>query len=307
MHARTPLTTFTWILMAILCSPIMAVPQAASASPGISGSNPQYPRSLRQDAGYSEQLSPGVSIDVLASEMIFDIPFGEKFGFILDRIPLEPGARMIETLDSLEEGLEIMPAASYDTPQLLFFERGSLVVERDDLGEATYSRGDQLAIPAESYFDIRNDTGRCASLLRLSLSPVYGGGFSTNIDEPEFPELDCGFPEQLIASPGITPAAELPILMFVSVITFDPWEYDDVSSFGLGTHSHPGQVGLVVESGTIHFWDGNPEVSIELGPGSTVMINPGAPHAELYLGNEPAEVMMVGLLPPGAGFILWDV
>lgn len=260
----------------------------------------------RQDTGFDENPAPGVTVTTLSSHILNE---ADRGGLRFDRVPLSPGTSTADVLAG-EENLSSggPPLAPFGGPQLLYVEAGVAVVDGDE-DEIVYPAGEQFVMPAGAQYNIRNDTGRCASVLRLVVEPLYGGGFGSLVGGPELAVRECGAPRDFLTTTSAALAINVPSQAFIARVTFEPGDFDPGGTPGLGSHTHPGRTALVVEEGTMMMQEGSGGVdgiTYFLEPGSVVEIGPGEPHAEYYLaseGTEAAVVTIAGVVPVGQELI----
>ena len=182
-------------------------------------------------------------------------------------------------------------------------------------GEEVYRQGESVFIPASAGifvpdtgiagafalpYTLRNDTGDCAAVLRLSVYFVPFEGGATPA-APSGPERGCGEYKLLLVTATdypwpADPPAELPVRLFIERLS---WEHPT------GWHGEPffpGPVALAVESGTFSFWVGGesgmtPDISADVPVGGQVVIKAGAPLA--VWGDEATAILVVGIAPAG--------
>jgi hypothetical protein len=256
----------------------------------------------RQGTGLIETPVGGVTVTLLASHP-FDDPGWIYQKIFFDRVPLLPGASMVETLTLSGDTGQMAPSPGpFEGPQLFYVEQGAVALTSDD-GETTYSQGEQFVMAAGAEYDIMTVTGRCVSLLRLVVPltrmPATGGGFDTNIDEPQLITPDCGTPRHFFEW-EVSGRADPPARMVIAEVVWNPAEYDGPGQpGGLTPHTHPGPVGLVVESGYLLMTFPGSSILNYLLPGALSLIPEGEIHDELYpgsAGGEPAVALLAGVV-----------
>jgi hypothetical protein len=129
--------------------------------------------------------------------------------------------------------------------------------------------------------------------------PLFGGGFGANVSEPELAAQDCGSPTNVIGWSLPPSNLAFPVQLFIAEVRWSPTDYENPLEAGLGPHTHPGPVGLVVDAGTLMMVG---QITHILSPGSVALIPEGEIHSEFYpapAAAEPAVALMAGVVPAG--------
>jgi hypothetical protein len=256
--------------------------------------------SLAQQPGGMQNLfiglPEGVSMMPLAAVSVDPLPGSETRGLglqlMLERIPLSPG----EIHDGRDpeqggEGPSFRGNQAARGTHLLIVESGEAVLVMNG-GEEPFTQGLQLLVPEEVAYELRNETGECLSLLRLSAVTIGGGAGVTPSDEvPNLPPI-CPEPSMLLRGGGL-PIFEQTIL-FMARVTWEP------GSRSLTTNAHPGPTGLRLESGTLEVMDREAEtfgLSSHIDQDGWLDIGENHSYAVFNDGSEPATALMVGAIP----------
>jgi hypothetical protein len=247
-----------------------------------------------QDVGEVLDLMPGVTVTVLASGGVDSLPDqGGGIRVVLDRVSLLPGMTMSEVVADLAAQPGAPPEfGAAEGPHLLYVDAGEITL-LDDGAETTYRQEQQVVLPIEASFDVRNDTSSCASFLLLTIGAGgFAGGFGAEIAGPVLPTLgDCPPSRRMIdwhGEPNLPGRSRL----FLARVTSDPASYDLASPWNHFGHSGP--VGLVVETGTLNFRGG---IGVEtfLAPGSSLRIRAETPY--ILITGEPTTALLAGVVP----------
>lgn len=264
--------------------------------------------SLAQQPGGLENLFIGlpewVSLTPLAAVSVDALPGSDTEGLglqlMLERIPLSPG----EIHDGRDpeqggEGASFRGNVAASGTHLLFVESGEAVLVMNG-GEEPFTQELQLLVPEEVAYQLRNDTGECLSLLRLSAATAGGGaGVAPSEEVPNLPPV-CPEPSMLLRTGG-RPIGEQ-TLLFVGRVTWDP------GGGFLTRLAHPGPIGLRLESGTLEVMDREAEtfgLSTHIDQDGWLDIRENHAYAVFNDGSEPATALMVGAIP--ADEPLWSV
>lgn len=257
-------------------------------------------------------LPSGLNADPLAGTTVdaFRNPGPDaRIGAQLERIPIDPGEH-IDGRDKALADLQYGPGSAYYATghHLLYIESGTVsfatVYDEQDLYQ-----GDQAFVPGTpgetDAYTIENDSDECASILRLSvflLSGDMGIGSSAPDRIPNLP-VDCGQPSRLLTFGGSVSEASPPQLLFIAELS---WEHRSP-----GYHSHPGHVGLYVESGAVAL-DVDTScclrsfdhiVQTRLMEGSWAAVPPGTPYGlssieTPSISSHDTSVLMAGAVSP---------
>jgi hypothetical protein len=277
------------------------------------------------DPSYQAQVGlwEGVSADVLTSyELTVDYPGTPLVRMLLERVPLDPGDQM-DGRDPAESGGGNGPpwaSTQREGMHLLYVETGEVVLAAAD-EEATYRQGESVFIPATAGvwvgetqvvepsalpYALRNDSGDCASVLRLSVVfvPFVGGATPAAASGPErgcgqyeflfFEARDFPWPEN--------PPADLPVYLFIARLSWGEWPGSLEETYGASLN-FTGPVALVVESGSLSVRHGagrgpDPEIHAALPPGGQLGIKAGVPLE--WSGEEKGTALLVaGIIPAG--------
>jgi hypothetical protein len=165
-------------------------------------------------------------------------------------------------------------------------------------GEEPFTQGLQLLVPQEVAYQLRNDTGECLSLLRLSAATAGGGaGVAPSEEVPNLRPV-CPEPSTLLRTAG-RPIVEQ-TLLFVARVTWKPG-----SGFLI---AHPGPTGLRLESGTLEVRDREGEtvkITSHIDQDGWLGIPQDHPYTVFNDGLEPATALMAGAIPADEPF--WSV
>lgn len=258
----------------------------------------------------TDGLPAGISLEMLGSQETTAFWLDNAgVELLLERVPLDPG----DALDSRDPdesggggGTYIAGAQGFGA-HLLYVESGELILATID-GEATYRQGESAFMPAASReeldawrgpgsYDLRNDSGTCASILRVSvhfLGRPTGGIPSA----PSGPERGCGSYELLFFDRTsypwpLPPPDELPVQMFLGRLnwTEDAW---------LSRLAYGGPVGFAVESGRLSAYVGGrgSQFTAEIPRSGQFSINSGVTFSGWATDGTSALVM--GVVPAGA-------
>ncbi len=264
-----------------------------------------------QDA---QGLPAGLSATVLANyEVAVTYPGTPNAEMQLERIPLHPGDD-VDGRDPDDSGAgrqDLWADIQVDGIHLLHIETGEVVVATAD-GEATYRQGESAFVPGDFVpgvdpgrrpaqgYHLRNDTGECAAVLRLSvrLIPIPPEGMQAIPGAPRGPARGCGEYERLFVNRFTYPwpdnhPAELPVRLFIERYRWD-------ASASLSSAFLPGARVLLVESGKLTLFtdkdaDSPGVLVVEVPAGGLISIEPGvslgvsadAGTAALMAGIEP--------------------
>jgi hypothetical protein len=247
-----------------------------------------------------DQVPDGMTITPLAGAVVNDIlapKLSYRYDWILERLPLAPGQQIDGRDKALaERNFGKNHPELVGTHHLLLGESGNvqLVSEgtQNSLGvyESTFiSRG----IP----YSIRNDTGDCASVLRLSATTfgALGGISSASEDVPHEPS-DCGEPSVVAGGTAAIPEGTPPMLLFMASISVSPG-----GSQSADFVSHPGSIAFLVQSGIVTVQECcSTKIAQFLQPGSTVAIPEYTDYRLSARGKSEASALMAGVIPAEA-------
>jgi hypothetical protein len=263
---------------------------------------------LAQQLGAEENLSlnlpEGVTVTPLASVVIDAIPQSEVEGLalqlMLERVPLHPGS----THDGRDpeqggEGASFRGDQAARGTHLLYVESGAAVLVMNGR-EEPLAQGGQKLVPEGGAYELRNDTGECLSVLRLSARMVGGGaGVAASEDVPYVPPV-CGEPSVLLRTGGRAIAEQT--LLFVARASWTP-----NAAFG-ETRAHPGPAGLRLESGTLEVNDREADrfgLSSHIDQDGWLEVRSDHAYNAWNDGVEPATALLVGAIPADEPF--WNV
>ena len=227
------------------------------------------------------ELAPDVSMTILASEVVSELPTPEFGGWALtfEQLSLEPGANAVES------------TAVDPRIQLLYVDDGEFAL-RDDGGETVLAAGEQLHRTSETGYEVRNTTGRCGSLLRLTALVGRGAGaFDASVSGPALPTVACkpAMPSVHWLA-GVDDVPE-PVRLFVARVTLGP------NYFSAWESGFAGPVLLLVESGTPTI--DRAEERYYLAAGSVVLMWPGTVRQIANRSGERATALVAGVIPTG--------
>jgi len=241
-----------------------------------------------QEAGESIELTYGVELNVLASEQLdlrdeLPDPDVGGWGLAFEKISLEPG-----------ESKSLEPMSSDAEIHLLYVDDGEpAIVDGDD--EAPLTRGESLLRVGETGYEVRNNTGRCGSLLRLTVYVYHGGGpFSSGVSGPALPTVACGHSAPSVGWSTSVDDLPQPVRLVMARFSIEsvggPVEF--ISDF-------TGPVVLQVESGTLRMV--GPDGTYYLAQGSTALMTPDSVNFISSGSTEPVAALVVGVAPNGRG------
>jgi hypothetical protein len=267
-------------------------------------------------------LSERGSADVLTSyELTVDYPGTPLVRMLLERVPLDPGDQM-DGRDPAESGGGNGPrwaSTQREGMHLLYVETGEVVLAAAD-EEATFRQGESVFMPASAGVWVRetqvvepsalpyvlhNDSGECATVLRLSVVfvPFVGGATP---GAPSGPERGCGQYEFLFFEVRNfpwpeNPSADLPVELFIARLSWEePGGLQETGGLNDAPLNFTGPVALVVESGSLSVRNGaalepDPEIHAELPPDGQLGIKAGVPL--VWWGEKGTALLVAGIIP----------
>ena len=233
---------------------------------------PPGTRAAQDDAtpDLGADLPDGIDLQTRASGIAEELP-ATPAHLRLERLTVEPGP-----------GGELRPAPG---PELLYVDTGTVLIA-DELGlEGAYAAGSQLFLPAGVSYALRNDATEPATLLRLGLIPAAGDASPAAAAAP-----DATASEVLLAA-DVTTLPAAPATVFLARVTWEP-------GADLGRTTLAGPIGLLTQSGTLSV-AGPSGIEGQLAEGRSIVLPAGTQSRQRNAGDEPAQVLMIGVIPGG--------
>lgn len=165
------------------------------------------------------------------------LPQGISLSFMACRLAAPPGgppSMIAVDRQRFGPGAALSPQQTTQD-RLLYVEQGELFIAGD-----TYPEGASVVVRARDTFGLRNDTSEEASLLSVDFIRIQAAGGSGPEAPPRVGSADAA--GRLIQAWTAPPTGE-PVL-FLAAMRLAP-------GAGIGAISHPGPVGLVVETGAL--------------------------------------------------------
>lgn len=226
----------------------------------------------------------GADVSVLG-EATTPSMYGEEAPMItLQRIPIPP----YQSIDGRDPSLpdpDNFSSHSLLGAHLIVVERGAVVVSTPE-GEQSAGEGTSVYVPGvpRRYqeqdivpYRVRNDTGGCATILRLTYVPIAPA--SGGLPPGPGPELSCGEPETLLTVRQRyqmnTWSRQAELQMVIARI--DGSSTAQVRLTGGSTEGANGLVGWFVDAGLLGV--GFEHAGASIGPGGSVAIEAGTPYS----------------------------